>query len=159
MGAGEIALEVFKPEGELVGIETLGTAAKLRALQLLDDGSETLDLAVAMLNRAGNIANQTMQKCRFCREIVEIELHIRFYSNTLIRGSNLALFDAGFCDSAGEKWSPESVWRAPIDSFDQHRELRGRQRHRAARLGQSRPEEISVVDTFGEQAQPCPIPK
>ena len=31
MGAGEIALEVFKSEGELVGIETLGMAAKLRA--------------------------------------------------------------------------------------------------------------------------------
>lgn len=32
-------------------------------------------------------------------------------------------------------------------------ELRGRQRHRGARLGQSLPEEISAVDTLGEQAQ------
>jgi len=123
--AGDIAVEIFKPKRQLIGIEALGATAELRALQLLDDGFETLDLAVAMLDRAGNIANQTMQKGCFCREIVEIELHVRFYSNTLIRRSNLALFDAGFCDSAGEKRSPESVRRAPIDSFEQHCELRG----------------------------------
>jgi len=34
MGTGEIAVEVFKPKGGLVGIETLGMATKLRALQL-----------------------------------------------------------------------------------------------------------------------------
>jgi hypothetical protein len=34
MGTGDIAVEVFKPKGELVGIETLGIATKLRALQL-----------------------------------------------------------------------------------------------------------------------------
>ncbi|KJC54179.1 hypothetical protein UP10_40660 [Bradyrhizobium sp. LTSPM299] len=31
LGTGDIAVEVFKPEGELVGIETLGTATKLHA--------------------------------------------------------------------------------------------------------------------------------
>jgi hypothetical protein len=35
--AREIAVEIFKPERQLVGIEALGTAAELRALQLLDD--------------------------------------------------------------------------------------------------------------------------
>jgi len=43
--------------------------------------------------------------------------------------------------------------------IEQHGELRGRQRHRVARLGQSRPEEVSAVDAFGEQAEPRAIPK
>ena len=34
---GEIAVEILKPERQLIGIEALGTAAELRALQLLDD--------------------------------------------------------------------------------------------------------------------------
>jgi hypothetical protein len=76
MGTGEIAVEVFKPEGELVGIETLGTTAKLRVLQLLDNGFQAVDFAVAMLDRGGDIAHQTMQKCRVCRKVLEINLHI-----------------------------------------------------------------------------------
>ncbi|MEY9495933.1 hypothetical protein ABIF33_004953 [Bradyrhizobium elkanii] len=116
--AGEIAIEIFKPERQLVRIEALRTTAELRALQLLDDRLETLDLTIAMFNRADNIANQAMQKWCFCREIVEIELHVRFYSNTLIRRSNFALFTAGFCDSAGEKRAPEALQRAPVDAFE-----------------------------------------
>lgn len=77
----------------------------------------------------------------------------------LIRRSDLALFDKGFCNSAGEKRSPEALRRTPVDAFDQHRKLRWRQRHRAARLRQARPEKVSAVDALGEQAQPRPIPK
>ena len=129
MGTGEIAVEVFKPKGELVGLETLGTAAKLRALQLLDNGFKALDFVIAMLDRGGDIAHQAMQKCRVCREIMEIELHVRLYSNQLIRRRDLALFNAGFCDSAGKKRSPKALRRTPVDAFEQHRELRRRQRH------------------------------
>ena len=88
---GEIAVEILKPERQLIGIKALGTAADLRALQLLDDGFETLDLAVVMFDRGGDIAHQTMQKCCICRKIVEIELHVRFYSNTLISKKQLSL--------------------------------------------------------------------
>src|SRR5579859_2758245 len=119
---GEIAVEILKPERQLIGIEALGTAAELRALQLLDDGFETLDLTVAMFDSADNIANQAMQKCCICREIVEIELHIRFYSNMLIRRSNFTLIAAGFCVSTGEKRSPESLRRAPVDAFERSEE-------------------------------------
>ena len=87
--AGEIAFDLFKSERKLIGIETLGTAAELRALQLLDDRFEALDLGVAMFDSAGNVANQAMQKYCICREIVEIELHVRFYSNTLISKKQL----------------------------------------------------------------------
>lgn len=63
MGTREITVEIFKPERQLIGIETLGTATKLRALQLLDNGFQALDFAVAMFDRGGDIANQAMQKC------------------------------------------------------------------------------------------------
>ena len=59
---GDIAVQIFKPERELIGIEALGAAAELRALQLLDDRFEALNLAVAMFDSADNIANQAMQK-------------------------------------------------------------------------------------------------
>ena len=62
MGTGEIAVEVFKPECELVGIETLGTANKLRALQLLDNEFQALDFAVAMFDCGCDIEHQAMQK-------------------------------------------------------------------------------------------------
>jgi hypothetical protein len=68
---GEIAIEIFKPERELIGIKALGTAAELRALQLFDDGFQALDLSVAMFDPADNIANEAMQKFCICREIVE----------------------------------------------------------------------------------------
>ena len=124
--AGETTVEILRTERQLIGIEALGTASELHSLELFDDRLEALDLAVAMFDRADNIANQAMQKCCFSREIVEIELHVRCYSNTLIRRSNFVLFDAGFCDSAGEKRTPEAFWRAPVDALDQHRELRRR---------------------------------
>jgi hypothetical protein len=96
-----------------------------------------------MFDSADNIAHQAMQKCCICREIVEIELHVRFYSNTLIRRSNFALSDAGFYDSACQKRSPKALWRTPIDAFEEHGKLRWRQRHRSARLRHARPEKIS----------------
>ena len=121
LGTGDIAVEVFKPEGELVGIETLGTAAELRALQLLDDGFQAVDFAVAMFDRGGDIAHQAMQKRRVCRKILEIDPHVRFYSNQLIRRRDLAIFDRSVCDSAGKKRPPEALRRTPVDAFEQHR--------------------------------------
>jgi hypothetical protein len=66
-----------------------------------------------MFDRTNNIADQAMQKFCVCREIVEIELHVRFYSNTMIRRSDFALFGTGFCDLAREKRTPEALRRAP----------------------------------------------
>ena len=82
--AGEIAVEIFKSERQLVGIDAFRTAAELHSLQPFDDRSQALDLTLAIFDRADNIADQAMQKFYICREIVEIELHVRFYSNTLI---------------------------------------------------------------------------
>ena len=60
---------------------------------------KTLDLAVSMLDDDGDVAHQTVQKRRIGRQIVEIKLHVRFYSDVLIRRSKFAIFYAGFCDS------------------------------------------------------------
>jgi hypothetical protein len=50
LGAPDIVIEIFQSEGELIGIEALGTAAELRPLKLFDDRLKSLDLAVAMLD-------------------------------------------------------------------------------------------------------------
>jgi len=148
--ATEVGVQIFKPERELIGIEALGTTAELRALQLLDDGFEALDFGIAMFDSADNIAHQAMQKCCICREIVEIELHVRFYSNVLIRRSNFSIFGAGFCDSAGESRLPYALGCAPVDAFDQHRELRRCQRDRTVVTGHRRPDKAALIDTLGK---------
>ena len=77
--AGKIAVDLFERERQLVGIKALGTTAKLRPLQLFDNRFKALDLAVAVLDGGGHIANETLQKSRFGRQIVEIEPHVRIY--------------------------------------------------------------------------------
>ena len=60
--AGNIAVEIFKPERQLIGIEALGATAELRALQLLMIRSEALDLAVAAARQ-----RQPISRTRRCR--------------------------------------------------------------------------------------------
>jgi hypothetical protein len=43
-------------ERQLVGIKTLGTTPKLRAVKLFDDRLETIDFAVPMLDCRGDVA-------------------------------------------------------------------------------------------------------
>ncbi|WP_186467836.1 hypothetical protein, partial [Bradyrhizobium stylosanthis] len=57
----------------------------LRALKLFDDQTEALDLTVSMLDQRGDVAYQAVQKRWVRRQIVEVKLHIRFYSDTPIR--------------------------------------------------------------------------
>ena len=68
---GDIAVDLFERERQLIGIEALGTTAKLRPLQLFDDRPQPLDLAAAVLDGGGHIANEMLQKSRFGRQIVE----------------------------------------------------------------------------------------
>src|SRR5450432_4068735 len=61
------------------------------------------------------------------RQIFNIEPHVRFYSNALIRRSKFAIFYAGFCVVSARKSGPPDALRcAPVDAFNQHRELRHR---------------------------------
>lgn len=45
---------------------------------------------------------------------------------------------------------------APIDAFEQHRELRRRQLHRA--IAGRRPHETASLQPLGEQAEALPVP-
>jgi hypothetical protein len=94
---------------------------------LLDDRFKTFDFTVPVFDRRDDIAHQALQKLWIGRQVVEIELACPILLEQLIRRSNLALFDAGFCDSAGESWLPHTFRRAPVDALDQHRKLRRRQ--------------------------------
>jgi hypothetical protein len=80
--AGYVGLEVLQSECELVSIDALGPAAKLRALKLLDDQLEPFDLIVALLDlivalRDGrrHLTCEALQQGRVGRKIVEIEMH------------------------------------------------------------------------------------
>jgi hypothetical protein len=97
LDAGNVAVEIFKSERQLVGIQAFGATPELRSLQLLDDGLEALDLTVAAIYEDCHLAHQTVQQRRIGRQIFKIEPHVRFYSNMLIRRSEFAIFYAGFC--------------------------------------------------------------
>src|SRR5262249_7722683 len=160
LSAGFIGLDILQAKRELVSIEALGSAAEPRPLKLLDDQLESFDLAVALLYNGGHVAHKTMQQDRIGRKIIEIELHDKSYSNLLIRSSNFAVFDARFCaSSACKRRLPGALRRAPVDAFNQHRELRRCECHRAARLAQRRPNEAAVLQPLGEQTESVPIPE
>jgi hypothetical protein len=87
LDAGNVAVEIFKRERQWIGIRAFGATPELRPLQFFDDGLEALDLTVAVLDGGRHLTHQTVQQRRIGRQIVEIDLHVRFYSNPLIRGS------------------------------------------------------------------------
>ena len=112
--AGKIAVDLFKRERELVGIEALGTTAKLSPLQLFDDRLQALDLAVAVLDSDGHIAKEMLQKRRFGRQIVDIELHVQSFPNRPIRRSEFVQFCEGFRSLlACQGGLPYALRRAP----------------------------------------------
>ena len=94
--AGEVAVDLFERERQLIGIKALGPTSELRPLQRLDDRLQALDLAVAVLDGDGHIAKEMLQKSRFGRQIIEIEPHVQSYPNRLIRGSGFVRFYVGF---------------------------------------------------------------
>ena len=139
--AGKIAVDLFERERQLVGIKALGTTAKLRPLQLLDDRLQALDLAVAVLDGGGHVANEMLQMSRFGRQIVEIEPHARIYPIRLISKKRLRSILCGFLQlfslpKPASIHVPEiasrclqSAWRAALERASPYR----RDRSSAAR--------------------------
>ncbi len=76
--AADVRVEVFEPQGKLIGIEALGAASELPSLKLLDEALEALDLVVAGLDNGGHIAHQMVQKADIGRQVLEVESHERF---------------------------------------------------------------------------------
>ena len=71
--AGNIAVEIFKCERQLIGIEAFGATPELRPLQLLDDDLETLNLAVAALDNISHLTHQMVQQSRIGWQIFEVK--------------------------------------------------------------------------------------
>ncbi len=61
---GNIAFQVFEPQGQLIRVEPFRTAAVLRPLNLLDDLLETFDLTITTGYNSSHITHQTVQKSR-----------------------------------------------------------------------------------------------
>jgi hypothetical protein len=78
LGAPDVGVEVIEPERHLIRVEPLGPTPELRALQLLDDQPELLDLAVAPLHVADEVAHQLLQQARIIGQGVEIEAHAQY---------------------------------------------------------------------------------
>jgi hypothetical protein len=74
-GTRDIRIELFKTELQLTGIEPLRAAAELTALELPDDQTQLLDLAIALLHNDSEIAHKLMQQRRICWQIRDVELH------------------------------------------------------------------------------------
>jgi hypothetical protein len=74
-GTRDIRIELFKTELQLIGIEPLRAAAELTALELPDDQTQLLDLAIALLHTDSEIAHKLMQQRHICWQIRDVELH------------------------------------------------------------------------------------
>jgi hypothetical protein len=57
-GAPEVVLGIFQSEGNLIGIEALGTAAELRPLKLFDDRLKSVKLAVTVLDDGRHVTQR-----------------------------------------------------------------------------------------------------
>ena len=77
LNTADVGLQIVQTESELVGIEALGAAAELGALELFDDRLQSIDRTVAMLDNGTHVAHRTTQQFDIGRQIVEIELHAR----------------------------------------------------------------------------------
>ena len=76
--AGDVGIEIFQPEGKLIGIEVLGAASELGSLKLFDEALETSDLVVAGLHGGRHVAHQAVQKVDVGGQVRKIETHERF---------------------------------------------------------------------------------
>jgi hypothetical protein len=61
----------------------------------------------------------------------------------------------GMKDSSCRLWFPCSLWLAPVNALQQHRQLRSRQTHRTT--GGLRPDEAPTLQPFLKKTQSVPI--
>ena len=74
---GDIGIEIFEPEGKLIGIEALGPASEPGSLKLLDNTLEAFNFVIAGLDDDRHIAHQAVQKADVGRQVLKIETHER----------------------------------------------------------------------------------
>ncbi len=89
---GDIGVEVFEAECQLVRIELFGAMSELRPLQLPHDEPEPLGFGLDLsqlgsirLNPRRHLAHQTVQQRRVVRQVLQIETHAGFYASGSIQ--------------------------------------------------------------------------
>ncbi len=75
--AGDVRVEIFQPEGKLIGIQALGAASELPSLKLFDEALETFNLVVAGLDGGGHVAHLAVQKVDVGGQVRKVETHER----------------------------------------------------------------------------------
>src|SRR5579859_2417765 len=80
LAALDIGVEFLEPEVQLAGIKAFRAAAELAPLELANDETKLLDLAVAPVFLGDQIAHQLVQQACVVGQIRKIESHERFYA-------------------------------------------------------------------------------
>jgi hypothetical protein len=75
LGACDIRVDLLETELQLIRIEPFRTPAELAALELPDDETELLNLAVPPLHAGRKIVHELMKERHIVRQIREIEPH------------------------------------------------------------------------------------
>ncbi len=75
--AGDVGVEIFQPEGKLIGVEALGAASELGSLKLFDETLKTSDLVIAGLDDDRHVAYQAVQKVDVGGQVRKVETHER----------------------------------------------------------------------------------
>jgi len=82
LDAGDVRLQVVQAQGQLVGIEALGTAAIQRPLhlaQLEPQGFQLGQIGLLALDDRRQIAHQLLEQGGIGGQMIEVEAHGRFY--------------------------------------------------------------------------------
>ena len=154
LASADVPFDIFKAERQLIGIELLGPAAELLALQLLDDQAQLLDLAVTALLVRDEITDKPLQQLRIGWQVIEIDAHadtLRGGTDWLIRPGSIP---CGFYWAVAE-WtssralrSPAPLWHPPVHAFEQHAELGTVKLDNLAGRLHRRPRELPLLESL-----------
>lgn len=160
LDAPDIGVEVLEAERQLIGVEPLGAATELHALELGDDRLKAFDLVIAGVDQARHVAHQLVQKAHIGRQIVEIEPHaFRYHKSTIFSSISAVSEQCSEQFSARFAGLPLLLGTPPVDPLNQHRQPRRRQHYALAHLMHARPHEAAMLHPLGEQAQSAPVPE
>src|ERR1035441_2836954 len=162
---GGARLQLFQPQLQLfdLPIQFLRLSPKLHAPQLGNQQLQMLDLALVgeqllMLRKDQRLQSSLIQQIQVGKDGLGSS-HIRSMPSTLLCEYSAA--HKKLCKSHRGNLDRQlrlrrAHWTALIDAFQQHRQLRSRQRNRAVCC--LWPDESSALQAFGEQAESVPIP-
>ena len=75
MSKPSVGIDLLEPDPQLIRIEPFRAPAELTALELSDDETKLLDLALPLLPTCREIVHELMKLCRIGRQIRRVETH------------------------------------------------------------------------------------